>query len=56
MCSVCDEGYSLDTINLSVKIKGDKLILDYDAYTDCHYSFDEEIQINFCMNCGKDVS
>jgi hypothetical protein len=36
-------------------IKGNKLILDYDAYS-CDSSFSEEIDIKFCPMCGVSLN
>lgn len=35
-------------------IKGNKLIVDYDAYS-CDSSFYEEIEIKFCPMCGRSL-
>ena len=52
MCNICEENELLDAEYLEIKIEGNKLRLDYDAYS-CDSSFNEEIEIKFCMSCGR---
>ena len=52
MCNICEGNELLDAECLEIKIEGNKLKLDYDAYS-CDSSFNEEIEIKFCMNCGR---
>jgi len=52
MCKICEKNELLEAEYLEVKIEGNKLKLDYDAYS-CDSSFREEIEIKFCMNCGR---
>ena len=52
MCNICEGNELLDAECLEIKIEGNKLKLDYDAYS-CDSSFNEDIEIKFCMNCGR---
>lgn len=52
MCDICEENELIDAEYLEMKIEGNKLKLDYDAYS-CDSSFIEDIEIKFCMNCGR---
>lgn len=52
MCNICEENELMDSELLEVRIVGNKLKLDYDAYS-CDSSFNEEIEVKFCMNCGR---
>jgi hypothetical protein len=54
MCDYCNKGYELwdgETM-LGAIIKGDKLHLEYDAYS-CDSSFKEEITLKYCPECGE---
>ena len=53
MCNYCNgkpKFYIAE--NFDLKIEGNKLIADYDAYS-TDSSFSEEIQINYCPMCGR---
>ena len=54
MCKICEENELLESKYLEMKIEGSKLKLDYDAFS-CDSSFREEVEIKFCMNCGREL-
>lgn len=49
---VCGGGCEMPSDWVSMRISGDSLIIEYDAYS-VDSSFSESIKINFCMMCGK---
>ncbi|ASR79643.1 hypothetical protein KAMFAM_239 [Bacillus phage Kamfam] len=57
MCKYCEntELHNAEPIEaewIELKVIGDKLNLDYQAYS-CDSSFEEAVKINFCPMCGK---
>lgn len=40
--------------SVSVVIKKDQLVIDYNAYS-CDSDLYEEVKINFCPMCGRDL-
>ena len=59
MCKYCEavELHNAEPIEakwIDIKVIGDKLNLDYQAYS-CDSSFEEAVKINFCPMCGKEL-
>ena len=54
MCKFCDkqEELNIEFSSLRVQIVGNTLEIGYDAYS-TDSSFSTEIQIEYCMMCGK---
>jgi len=59
MCKYCEavelrNAESIEAEWIEIKVIGDKLNLDYSAYS-CDSSFEEAVKINFCPMCGKEL-
>ena len=51
MCDFCKNEKRIYDDFVKMKIKGDKLTIDYDAYS-TDSSFETEVEIKYCMFCG----
>jgi len=54
MCKYCEAGESLDFNMVLAYLKGNRLALDYDAYS-CDSSFEDFLEIKYCPMCGREL-
>ena len=56
MCDYCEKSKRLETEwDLSIEIVGNKLEIGYNAYS-TDSSFSTEVEILYCMMCGKKLN
>jgi len=54
-CENCEELPQESGVIDSARVKGDRLVIEYEAYS-VDSSFDEKIKVKFCPMCGRDLT